>query len=231
MNIAIIPARGGSKRIPRKNIKSFCGKPMIAYAIEAAHETKLFERIVVSTEDEEIAAIAQKWGAEVPFMRPTDLADDYTGTTPVIAHGIQTLQEMGWEFRYVCCIYPAVPLIQGSDIKAALELLKNGIAAYTFPVTEFPSAVQRALRRDQSGCIQPFYPECEKIRTQDLEPAYFDVGQFYWGRVKSWLEVDSIYKTGISIVIPQWRTVDIDTYEDWERAEMLYKSMSKEEIQ
>jgi pseudaminic acid cytidylyltransferase len=227
MRVAVIPARGGSKRIPRKNIKPFAGKPMIAYAIEAAQASGLFEHILVSTDDGEIAEIAQQWRAEIPFIRPSDLADDYTGTVPVIAHAIEALQQQKWEIEYVCCIYPAVPLIQVSDIQDALELLKSRNSGYTFPVAEFPSAVQRALRRCGNGRMQPFYPENEACRTQDLEPSYYDAGQFYWGNVQTWMTGSGIHSEGTGLVIPNWRVVDVDTQDDWERAELLYKVLVK----
>lgn len=226
MNIAIIPARGGSKRIPRKNIKIFDGKPMIAYAVTAARASGLFEHIVVSTDDEEIAAIAREWGAETPFVRPADLANDYTATVPVIAHGIQACRVLGWTFENVCCIYPAVPFIQIDDLKEALALIIKKGADYCFPVTEFPSAIQRALRRLDDGKMQPFYPQFETTRTQDLEPAYHDAGQFYWGKAEAWLRNTRIHSSGIGYVIPNWRVVDIDNPEDWFRAETLFKSIS-----
>jgi pseudaminic acid cytidylyltransferase len=225
MNIAIIPARGGSKRIPRKNIKLFDGKPVITYAITAARASGLFEHIVVSTDDEEIAAIAREWGAETPFVRPTGLADDHAGTVPVIAHGIQACRDLAWLFENVCCIYPGVPLIQIDDLKGALALLMRGGGDYCFPVTEFPSHIQQALRRLDDGKMQPFYPRFETARTQDLEPAYHDAGQFYWGKVEAWLQNTRIHSGGIGYVIPSWRVVDIDTPEDWLRAEMLIKSI------
>lgn len=221
MNIAIIPARGGSKRIPRKNIKEFCGKPMIAYAITAAKDSGLFEHIVVSTDDEEIARIARAWGAETPFVRPPELANDYAATVPVIAHGIKACRSLGWDFAHVCCIYPGVPFIQISDLRGALALLADSEADYCFPVTEYPSAIQRALKLLSNGRMQPFYPEFETTRTQDLESAYYDAGQFYWGKVEAWLTNPKIHSSGSGHVIPNWRVVDIDTPDDWARAEML----------
>lgn len=226
MNIAIIPARGGSKRIPRKNIKIFDGKPMIAHAIIAASASGLFEHIVVSTDDEEIATIAREWGAETPFLRPADLANDYAATVPVVAHGIQACRVLGWAFEHVCCIYPGVPFIQVDDLKGSLALLAATQADYCFPVTEFPSAIQRALKRLDDGRMHPFYPQFETIRTQDLEPAYHDAGQFYWGKTGAWLQNIRIHSSGIGYVIPNWRVVDIDTPEDWRRAEALFKSIS-----
>lgn len=226
MNIAIIPARGGSKRIPRKNIKLFDGKPMIAHAITAASASGLFEHIVVSTDDEEIAAIARAWGAETPFVRPAELANEYTATVPVIAHGIQACRDLGWKFEHVCCIYPGVPFIQIEDLNGSLALLAQTGADYTFPVTEFPSAIQRALMRLENGRMQPFYPQFETTRTQDLDLAYHDAGQFYWGKAEAWLKNPKIHSGGIGYVIPNWRVVDIDTDEDWLRAERLLKSIS-----
>jgi pseudaminic acid cytidylyltransferase len=225
MKIAVIPARGGSKRIPRKNIKLFAGKPMIAYAIEAAKVSGLFEHILVSTDDHEISAIAQKLGAEVPFERPSELADDYAPTVPVIAHAITASEALGWKIDKVCCIYPCVPFIQANDLKAALRLLDESDAKYSFPITEFSSAIQRALRRANDGRISSFYLEYELIRTQDLEPAYYDAGQFYWGTRDAWLTTHRIHANGVSLVIPQWRTVDIDTLEDWIKAEIIAPAM------
>jgi len=224
MNIAIIPARGGSKRIPRKNIKSFGGKPMIAHAINAANGSGLFEHIVVSTDDEEISAIAREWGAETPFVRPAELANDYTATVPVIAHGMQICRNMGWTFDNVCCIYPGVPFIRTEDLNGALAHLIESGADYCFPVTEFPSAIQRALKRTNDGKMQPFYPQFETTRTQDLEKAYHDAGQFYWGKADAWLHNPRIHSGGIGYVIPNWRVVDIDTPEDWLRAEVMHKA-------
>jgi pseudaminic acid cytidylyltransferase len=231
MNIAVIPARGGSKRIPRKNIKLFAGKPMIAYAIEAATQCGLFAHVVVSTDDEEIAAIAKEFGAETPFQRPPQLADDHTPTVPVIAHAVTACKGLGWQFEYVCCIYPGVPFIQQDDVKAALSLLQAGVPAeYSFPITEFPSAIQRALRRKESGLVEPFYPEHELTRTQDLEPAYYDAGQFYWGHERAWLNNPKIHKSGIGLVIPNWRVVDIDTPEDWQRAEAIHRALFNQHL-
>jgi pseudaminic acid cytidylyltransferase len=228
MTIAIIPARGGSKRIPRKNIKEFCGKPMIAYAIAAAKESGLFQHVVVSTDDEEIAEISRAWGAETPFVRPAELANDYVATVPVIAHAIEACHALGWKFDHVCCIYPGVPFIQTDDLRGALDRLKSDEAEYCFPVTEYPSAVQRALRLVGNGKIQPFYPEFEITRTQDLEPAYYDAGQFYWGKAEAWLTNSKIHSSGLSYVIPNWRVVDIDTQDDWARAEMLASIILKQ---
>lgn len=225
MNIAVIPARGGSKRIPRKNIKIFAGKPMIAYAIEAATQCGLFSHVVVSTDDEEIAATARQYGAGTPFFRPLNLADDHTPTVPVIVHAITACENLGWQFDHVCCIYPGVPFIQPEDVKAALDLLKNTASTdYCFPITEFPSAIQRALRRKESGMVTSFHSEYELTRTQDLEPAYYDAGQFYWGKKSAWRNNPMIHNSGAGLVIPNWRVVDIDTPEDWHRAEVIHRA-------
>ena len=225
MNIAVIPARGGSKRIPRKNILNFAGKPMISYAISTAQRSGLFERIVVSTDDEEIRLIAESYGAEVPFVRPVELADDHTPTVPVVAHAIRACESLGWRLDKVCCVYPSVPFLQSGDMKAALDLLAGSGADYTFPVAEFPSAVQRALVRAANGKMGSMFPENELTRTQDLPKAYHDAGQFYWGHRGSWLRNPRIHSGGAGYVIPNWRVVDIDTPEDWRRAEMIHRAL------
>lgn len=231
MKLAVIPARGGSKRIPRKNIREFGGKPMIAHAIDAALSCGIFDRVIVSTDDLEIAAIACARGAEVPFMRPDELADDHTPTVPVIAHAIESCLRLGWTVEYACCIYPAVPFIERNDLLGAFFLLQQAGAEYSFPVTEFPAAIQRALRRSPEGKMGPFYPEYELTRTQDLEPAYYDAGQFYWGRRESWMNNARIHSSGVGLVIPGWRVVDIDTPADWERAEILYRAVVSSHLQ
>ena len=227
MRIAVIPARGGSKRIPKKNIKSFKGKPMLSYAIEGAKSSGLFDRIIVSTDDDEIQSVATSCGAEVPFRRPSNLADDFTGTVPVIAHAINACEKLGWRIDDVCCIYPAVPFILPEDLTASLILRDETQSAFCFPVTEFPSATQRALRRDNLGRLLPFYPEHELTRTQDLEPSYYDVGQFYWGHKESWLKNLRIHSHGVGFIIPSWRAIDIDLPEDWLRAELMFEVIIK----
>jgi pseudaminic acid cytidylyltransferase len=227
MNLCVIPARGGSKRIPRKNIRVFAGKPMIAYAIQAAQKSGLFGRIVVSTDDEEVAKISREVGAEVPFLRPNELSDDHTPTVPVIAHAISELEANGETLRYVCCIYPCVPFIEETDLKKTLSLLEQGNSEYSFPVAEYPSPIQRALKLGLGNQVSPFYPEFELSRTQDLERAYHDVGQFYWGSKKAWLTNPKIHAHSLGCVIPSWRVADIDNPEDWLRAEQLYKIFSE----
>ena len=225
--IAIIPARGGSKRIPRKNIKPFAGRPMIVHAISAALGSRLFGQVVVSTDDPEIAETARKAGAKTPFVRPGELSDDHTPTVPVVAHAIEALEQIGWQVATVCCIYPGVPFIQLADLAIALDLLRTSGADYTLPVAEFPSAIQRALRRTSDGRLSPFHADFELTRTQDLEPAYHDAGQFYWGSRDAWLSNSRIHSNAVGLAIPNWRVVDIDTPEDWERAEILYSTLAK----
>jgi len=227
MRLAVIPARGGSKRIPRKNIKHFHGKPMIAYAIAAAIGSDLFDRVIVSTDDTEIALIARERGAETPFNRPSELADDHTPTLPVIAHAIRACQSMGWDVREVCCIYPGVPFISSQDLRKAYEQLQMPDTSYVFPVTGFPSPIQRALRRLPDGSVRPFNPAYATTRTQDLEPSYFDVGQFYWGKTAAWLQGLNLHLNSVALLIPAWRVVDIDTPEDWQRAELFYTTLSE----
>ena len=231
MNLCIIPARGSSKRIPHKNIRHFRGKPMIAYAIEAAKSSNLFRSIIVSTDDREIATISKSYGAEIPFIRPDELAHDYVGTVEVIAHAINECESNGMKPEIVCCLYPCVPLVRPKDIRGALLLLQsNAIADYAFAVTEFPSKIQRGLKRQLNGKMSSFYPENEKMRTQDLEPAYYDVGQVCWGYRDSWLKNISIHNNGVGYVIPSWRVVDIDTPDDWARAEIIFRLLEFKEL-
>ena len=225
MRLAVIPARGGSQRIPRKTIKTFHGKPIICYAIEAASASKSFDRVIVSTDDAEIAEVAKAHGAELPFVRPLELSDDHTPTVPVIAHAIRACNKMGWNVQEACCIYPGVPFISTNDLRTAHKQLVSTDADYVFPVTCFPSPIQRALRRLSDSTVRPFYPEHAATRTQDLEPGYFDVGQFYWGRKQAWLDGLNIHLNGATLVIPEWRVVDIDTPADWERAELVYSAL------
>lgn len=222
MNIAIIPARGGSKRIPRKNIKPFCGKPMIAWSIEAAKSSGLFDRIIVSTDDTEIAEVARQWGAEVPFMRPEELSNDHAGTTPVIAHATQWALNQGFDVTVVCCIYATAPFIQVGDLKRGWDALNSGDWDYAFTVTDFAAPIFRSFKQTAEGGIEMFFPEHFATRSQDLPFALHDAGQFYWGRPAAWLEGKRIFdRRSKPVMIPRWRVQDIDTPEDWERAEIL----------
>lgn len=227
MKMAVIPARGGSKRIPRKNIKDFCGKPMIAYAICAAKESGLFDRIVVSTDDDEIAEIANQWGAETPFKRPIELSDDYTATVPVIKHSIETCKKQGWIVKEICCVYPCVPFLQALDLIGGFSQMKKNVNGFSLSITEYPSAIQRAFKRVSNEKIEPFFSEFQNVRTQDLDSAYYDAGQFYWGRTEQWLSTNNIHSNGFGYEIPRWRSVDIDTPEDWHYAEILFQKLNQ----
>lgn len=224
MRLAIIPARGGSKRIPRKNIKPFNGKPMIAWSIEAAVKSKCFDRIIVSTDDEEIADIAQASGADVPFMRPENLSDDHTATIPVINHAINWQQTNGPSPELVCCIYATAPFIQSDDLIKGLELMVEKPCDYAFTVTSFPYPIQRAFRLTEEGAIEMFAEQEFNTRSQDLVEAYHDAGQFYWGTAEAWLQEKLVFgPNSRPIILPRHRVQDIDTQEDWEQAELLFK--------
>jgi pseudaminic acid cytidylyltransferase len=227
MKIAVIPARGGSKRIPRKNIKEFCGRPMIGWAIASAIKSKLFDNVIVSTDDEEIADIARKWGAETPFTRPVELSDDLTPTVPVIAHAVRYAIESGWDLEYACCIYPCVPFLQENDLVDAFNLMQKNNADFVYPVTEYAHPIQRAMRQLSTGQMQFVNPENELTRTQDLEKTFHDSGQFYWGKSSAWLEQKKMHTDGLGMSIPNWRVVDIDSMDDWKRAEELFKVRNK----
>lgn len=222
MKVAVIPARGGSKRIPRKNIKFFFGKPMIAWSIETAIASKLFDRIIVSTDDPEIAEVARNYGAEVPFLRPDDLSNDYAGTTEVIAHATQWLIDQGLSISAVCCIYATAPFVQVQDLIRGLQVLESGFWSYTFSATDFAAPIFRAFMESSEGGIEMFFPEHFLTRSQDLPRALHDAGQFYWGQPSAWLEGKRIFdRHSLPIIIPRWRVQDIDSEEDWIRAEMI----------
>jgi len=230
MNVCVIPARGGSKRIPRKNIREFCGKPMIAWSIEAAQASGCFDQIIVSTDDVEIADVALRWGAEVPFMRPAELADDFAGTMPVIAHAVHWYQHYGQDLKAVCCLYATAPFAKPADIKQGLEMLmKVAIDRFVFTATAYASPIQRALRLDQgSGEVYMWQSEHYSKRSQDLEPAYHDAGQFYWARPQAWLASLNIFEGSMPLLLPRWRVQDIDSHEDWAYAELMRRALSLE---
>lgn len=224
MRVAVIPARGGSKRIPRKNIRDFCGLPMIVRSIQVARESGCFDRILVSTDDDEIAEVARIYGAEVPFLRPAALSDDYTGTIPVVAHAIEQLLQQGDTPDEVCCIYATAPFIQAEDLRRGLGLLRQHHADYAFTVTNYPFPIQRAIRINASDRVEMFQPEHFATRSQDLEEAYHDAGQFYWGRAQAWLTGQAVFSSqSVPVLLPRSRVQDIDTPEDWVRAELLYR--------
>ncbi|WP_417663828.1 pseudaminic acid cytidylyltransferase [Pseudidiomarina donghaiensis] len=226
MKVAIIPARGGSKRIPRKNIKEFCGKPMIAWSIEAALKSGCFDRVIVSTDDQEIADVAQQYGAQVPFMRPAELSDDYAGTIPVIKQAIEWLTENEQAPNLVCCLYATAPFVSAEDIQRGLGLLEQTDSAYAFTVTSYAFPIQRAIKITANDGIEMFVPEHFNTRSQDLEEAYHDAGQFYWGTAEAWISEKMIFgPDSAPVLLPRHRVQDIDTPEDWMRAEWLFKAM------
>nr|WP_059391707.1 pseudaminic acid cytidylyltransferase [Pseudomonas toyotomiensis] len=226
MRLAVIPARGGSKRIPRKNIKPFCGKPMIAWSIEAALQSGCFDAVIVSTDDAEIAEIAKAHGAQVPFMRPPELSDDHTGTIPVIRHAVEWFIANGEAPEQVCCIYATAPFVTAESIRDGLRILQQTSADYAFTVTSYAFPIQRAVRLTESGRVEMFQPEQFNTRSQDLDEAYHDAGQFYWGVAEAWLESQPLFGFGSApILLPRHRVQDIDTQEDWDRAEWLFKAM------
>jgi N-acylneuraminate cytidylyltransferase len=225
MIIAVIPARGGSKRIPRKNIRSFAGKPIIAYSIKAAKECGLFQRIIVSTDDTEVAHVASEWGAEVPFVRPAELADDYTGTNAVIKHAIKWFHDQGEAIEYVCCIYATAPFMQSRFLREGFEKLASSSKSFAFSVTTFPFPIQRGVRISMGGALEPLYPEHVSTRSQDLEEVYHDAGQFYWGRAEAFLNEVAIFSpASLPVVLPRHLVQDIDTLEDWHRAELMFQA-------
>jgi pseudaminic acid cytidylyltransferase len=227
MKLAVIPARGGSKRIPRKNIKPFCGKPMIAWSIEAALQSSCFDNVVVSTDDAEIAEVARQCGAQVPFIRPNALSDDHTGTIPVIRHAIEWFSKRGQIPNYVCCVYATAPFIRRADIRHGLDILVEAGSDYAFTVTKYPFPIQRAIRITDQGRVAMFDAEHFNTRSQDLEEAYHDAGQFYWGRATAWLSDAAIFSpNSAAIQLPRYRVQDIDTDEDWTMAEYLFRAVS-----
>lgn len=224
MSICLIPARGGSKRIPRKNIKAFCGKPMLQYSIEAARECGVFERIILSTDDAEIATLGEKLGAEVPFLRPDSLSDDYTTTVDVILHALDFLQSAGQEPDALCCLYATAPFVQASDLAKGHDMLPTD--GFVVPVTSFAFPIQRAVKLTAAGRLAMFNPEHYKTRSQDLEEAYHDAGQFYWGSTSAWRSGQSPFgEATVPLLLPRHRVQDIDTPEDWTRAEALFAAL------
>lgn len=225
MIVAIIPARGGSKRIPRKNIKLFNGKPMICWAIEEAQKSKLFDYIFVSTDDNEIKKISEQYGAIVPFIRPIDISDDHTPTVPVISHAVKEIDTMYKKVDFACCIYPCSPLLLASDLIKSFDVLQSTGKNYVYPIVEFPHSIFRSMRQLDDGKMEFIYPEYELTRTQDLEETFHDAGQFYWGKAEAWRNLKKMHSGGVGMKIPSYRTVDIDTEDDWKRAE-LYSQLN-----
>ena len=230
MNICVIPARAGSRRIPRKNIKEFNGKPIIAYSIEAALKSNCFSQVIVSTDDDEISEVAKKYGAHVPFVRPDELSNDYVGTIPVIKHTIEWMEDNNNYIENVCCLYATAPFIQSKIISKAYQQLKNSSADYCFSVTSFAFPIQRAIRIVQDNKVDMFYPEHFNTRSQDLEEAFHDAGQFYWGKAQAFKDELPLFSEAASpYVLPRYSVQDIDTMEDWITAEAMHKVLQETE--
>ena len=223
-NLCIIPARGGSKRIPRKNVKLFLGKPMLAYSIEAAKQTGLFEEIMVSTDDAEIAEVAKQYGASVPFMRSEETASDFATTADVLREVLANYQKLGKEFDNFCCFYATAPLVKSEDVVSAFERLKKTDFTCVYPVVQFSYPIWRCLDFKEDGTMTRHWPEYENSRSQDLPKEYHDTGTFYWYKTKEWLE--GKIKIG-GIEVDETTIQDIDTETDWKLAEMKYELMNK----
>ena len=226
MKVAVIPARGGSKRIPGKNIRDFCGKPMIAWSIEAARASGCFDEGIVSTDDVKIAEVARQSGATVPFMRPESLSDDYTGTLPVIRHAVEWFVSAGHVVDLACCIYATAPFVTPSAIQEGERRLQYAGCSFAFSVTSYAFPIQRALRLVDGSRVEMMHPEQFSTRSQDLEEAWHDAGQFYWGTAEAWLEERMIFGRGsVGIPIPRYRVQDVDTPEDWDSAEYMFEAL------
>jgi len=228
MILCVIPARGGSKRIPRKNIKSFCDQEMIGYSIKAALDSQCFDQVIVSTDDIEIAEVAKSFGASVPFVRPDELSNDHTATIPVIKHAIEWFDNQGQPPLEVCCLYATAPFVQASTIKEVYKQMKKERADYCFTATSFAFPIQRAIKVTPENRIEMFYPELLEARSQDLEESYHDAGQLYWGRAEAFKQQKPIFsKSATPYILPRYLVQDIDTLEDWKRAELMYQALNK----
>ena len=231
MKIAIIPARGGSKRIPHKNTKQFCGKPIIAYSIEAALASGIFERVIVSTDAQDIADIAQAYGAEVPFLRPAHVADDHATTLDVIQHTLIELDITPSPTAFICCIYATAPFVTPERLATGLTILTHYQLDYCFSAAEFCYPIQRALRLNATGQISMFQPEHANTRSQDLEPAYHDAGQFYWGTSAAFMAGKPFFSGNVRpVILPLSQVQDIDTPDDWYKAEFLFELLQRNKI-
>lgn len=222
--LAIVPARGGSKRIPRKNIRPFRGVPLLARTLEAVLLSDVFDEVIVSTDDTEIAGVALDAGAAVPFIRPPELSDDWTATAPVIAHGIDAVEADLGSFDAVCCVYPGAVLMTSDDHSAASSLVDEALrcGAVIAAVVRYGHPIQRALTHGEGNVLKPLGGlDALTARTQDLEPTWHDAGQFYWASPARWHTQEPLLSTVIPYELPEWRVQDIDTEDDWIRAEMM----------
>jgi pseudaminic acid cytidylyltransferase len=200
---------------------------MIAYSIGVAAKSGIFDRVIVSTDDEEIASVAKEYGAEVPFLRPAELSDDRTGTTEVVAHAIEWLSADGMcDLSSACCIYATAPFIRPEDIRRGLEVLESANWQYVFSATSFASPIFRSFQKRASGGLEMFFPQGYAIRSQDLPEALHDAAQFYWGKPAAWLGKAKVFDERSTVVLlPRWRVQDIDTEDDWVRAEIIAASL------
>lgn len=225
--VAIITARGGSKRIPRKNIKRFLGAPIIKYAIDAALQSECFEEVMISTDDQEIAEVARQCGANVPFFRSSATSHDFAMTAEVVHEVLIEYRQRGQEFDAACCIYPTAVFLTGERLRAGLRRLRETGADAVIPVVRFSYPIQRALKIE-NGALQMIWPEHLNARSQDLTPAYHDAGQFYWVRVASFLEQKVLFaRNTVALELPESEAQDIDTEEDWKLAEMKYRMLKQ----
>lgn len=228
-SVAIITARGGSKRLPRKNIRLFHGKPIIAYSIEAASQSGLFDMVMVSTDDEEIAAIARQCGAEVPFYRSAATSDDYTGTGAVLVEVLEQLKGIGRSFDYACCLYPTAPFISVRSLEESFRLLQEKNYDSVFPVCAFSFPILRSLKMNSDGRVEMNFPENFARRSQDLPAAYHDAGQFYWANVQAFERDPKLYTANSgAIVLSELEVQDIDNETDWALAEIKYELLRKQ---
>ena len=226
MIVAIIPARGGSKRIPKKNIKKFFGKPIISYSIKAAIDSNLFDKVIVSTDCDEIAQISIESGADVPFIRPKELSGDFLGTHEVVGHAIRWLEDSGEVVEYACCIYATAPMIQVSDLIKGFDLLRTGKWKSVIAATKYSYPIFRSFEKLPSGGLKMIFPEHYNSRSQDLPEVYHDAGQFYWAKSQERKNKpsSSFSENNTIIELPHFLVQDIDTLDDWNRAEKIYES-------
>jgi N-acylneuraminate cytidylyltransferase len=225
VNVAIITARGGSKRIPRKNLREFCGRPILQYVIDAARGAGCFDEVMVSTDDAEIAALATATGAAVPFLRSPDAASDTATTAAAVGEVLQNYRARGASFEYACCLYPTAPFVTPDALRAGLALLQSDSSTPgVLPVVRFSFPIERALRLTEQQRVSWREPQYRRTRSQDLEPAYHDAGQFYWLRVRAFDERPEVVVDGMrAMVVPEWQVQDIDSEDDWIMAEMKYR--------
>lgn len=231
MKICVIPARGGSKRIPRKNVRPFCGRPIVEYSIEAAITSGMFDHVVVSTDDDEIARISLLAGADVPFRRPDGLANNFVGTNDVVAHAIEFYNGLGTKVTAACCVYATAPFVRKDDICDGYNALIESSLSFAFSVTTYAYPIHRALSRDQQGRVRMLSPANAGVRSQDLEEVWHDAGQFYWGKAEAFVNRLSLFEgVAVGVPIPRFRVQDIDTEDDWVRAELMFRLLREQEI-